>query len=67
MFNIFLKLVSESLLSLYPVFIKKIPTSLDNQLLSRLIGYAVIPIFFMSMAELKQNLVTKEADKKPQS
>ena len=60
MFNIFLKLVSESLLSLYPVFIKKIPTSLDNQLLSRLIGYAVIPIFFMSMAELKQNLVTKE-------
>lgn len=60
MFNIFLKLISESLLSLYPVFIKKIPTSLDNQLLSRLIGYAVIPIFFMSMAELKQNLVTKE-------
>jgi len=58
--NIFLKLVSESLLSLYPVFIKKIPTSLDNQLLSRMIGYAVIPIFFMSIAELKQNLLTKE-------
>lgn len=60
MINIFLKLVSESLLSLYPVFIKKIPTSLDNQLLSRMIGYAVIPIFFMSMAELKQNLLTRE-------
>ena len=59
MINIFLKLISESLLSLYPIFIKKIPTSMDNQLLSRLIGYSVIPILFMSLAELKKNLVSK--------
>lgn len=58
--SIFLKLVSESLLSLYPVFIKKIPTSLDNQLLSGMIGYAVIPIFFMSLSELRENMISKE-------
>ena len=33
---------------------------MDNQLLSRLIGYSVIPILFMSLAELKKkNLVSK--------
>ena len=57
-----MKLISESLLSLYPIFIKKIPTSMDNQLLSRLIGYSVIPILFMSLAELKKNLIQKRND-----
>ncbi len=58
MINILYKLISESLLSLYPIFVKKIPVKLDIQLLSRLLGYSLIPLFFMSYLYVKKNLFT---------
>jgi len=48
MINIIYRLLSESLLSLYPSFIKKIPISLDKQLLSRMAGFAIVPMLFMT-------------------
>lgn len=54
MINIIYKLISEALLSLYPTFVKKIPVSLDTQLLSRMAGFAIFPIFFM---DFKRDLI----------
>lgn len=45
---IYSKLVSESLLSLYPVFVKKITLPIDLQLFTRLIAYVVISLFFIN-------------------
>jgi drug/metabolite transporter (DMT)-like permease len=53
------KLISESLLSLYPIFIKKIPINLDIQLFTRLLGYSLISLFFISLNFIKQNLLNK--------
>ena len=53
------KLLSESLLSLYPIFIKKIPINLDTQLFTRLLGYSLISLFFISLNFIKQNLLNK--------
>ena len=58
MIHIIEKLISESLLSLYPIFIKKIPINLDMQLLTRLLGYSLIPLFFVSFKFIKNNLLT---------
>jgi drug/metabolite transporter (DMT)-like permease len=47
MIDILLKLLSESLLSLYPTFVKKINIPLDYQLWSRMVSYLFISILFV--------------------
>ena len=53
------KLISESLLSLYPTFIKKTPVQLDKQLLTRLMGYSIIPLFFISYKFIGKSIFSK--------
>jgi len=50
------KLLSESLLSLYPVFVKNIQLPLDLQLWSRLLIYVIVSFLFSSFGFLKNNL-----------
>lgn len=45
---IYSKLVSESLLSLYPIFVKKISLPIDLQLFTRLVTYVLISLFFIN-------------------
>jgi len=59
MLNEIYKVLSEALLSLYPIFIKKIPVNIDYQLLTRLLGYSLIPIFFFSYKFIKTNFFNK--------
>lgn len=47
-FPIYSKLISESLLSLYPIFVKKINLPIDIQLWIRLISYVLISLFFIN-------------------
>ena len=58
---IYSKLVSESLLSLYPVFVKKISLPLDLQLWTRLITYVLISLFFINYSWIVSNIFTSEA------
>ena len=44
---IFFKLISESLLSLYPLLVKKLPLSLMSQMWTRLLIYSVISLIFI--------------------
>lgn len=50
------KLLSESLLSLYPVFVKYIGLSLPLQLWSRFFTYSIVSIFFVNYSYLVENL-----------
>jgi len=52
------KLTSESLLSLYPIFVKKIGISSSLQLWTRLITYISISIFFVNWSFIKSSLFT---------
>jgi drug/metabolite transporter (DMT)-like permease len=54
------KLVSESLLSLYPVFVKKIDLSILLQLWTRLITYVLISVFFVNYAFISESLFSKQ-------
>jgi len=54
------KLVSESLLSLYPSFVKNIDLPLDTQLWSRLITYTMISIFFINYSYIAKNILSYE-------
>ncbi len=54
------KLISESLLSLYPVFVKKINLPIDIQLWTRLITYVLISLFFISYSYVSSNIFTIE-------
>lgn len=56
---IFSKLLSESLLSFYPIFVKIINISLDLQLWSRFITYIVISAFFIDFNFIYENLFSK--------
>ena len=58
---IYSKLVSESLLSLYPVFVKKITLPIDLQLFTRLIAYVVISLFFINLSWVVPNIFTTPA------
>lgn len=58
---IYSKLVSESLLSLYPIFVKKISLSIDLQLWVRLITYVLISLFFINYCWIATNIFTSEA------
>ncbi len=58
---IYSKLVSESLLSLYPIFVKKISLPTDLQLWTRLITYVLISLFFINYSWVVSNIFTSEA------
>ena len=55
------KLTSESLLSLYPIFVKKIGISSSLQLWTRLITYVSISIFFVNWSFIKSSLFTLDS------
>jgi len=55
------KLISESLLSLYPIFVKKIGISSSLQLWTRLTTYVLIAIFFVNWSFIKSSLLTLDA------
>ncbi len=50
------KIFSESLLSLYPVFVKNIGLTIDIQLWARLIIYFIISLFLCNLSFIKQYL-----------
>jgi drug/metabolite transporter (DMT)-like permease len=52
------KLVSESLLSLYPVIVKNLAIPIEMQLWSRFFTYVVISIFFIDPSYIQTNLVS---------
>ena len=54
------KIFSESLLSFYPVFVKKIDLSILLQLWTRLITYVLISVFFINYAFITNNILSKE-------
>lgn len=58
---IYSKLISESLLSLYPIFVKKINLPLDLQLWIRLITYILISLFFINYSWISLNIFTSES------
>ncbi len=61
MLNAYLsKIMSESMLSLYPVFVKKINLPIDLQLWARLITYVLISLFFISYSCVSKNILTIE-------
>jgi hypothetical protein len=55
------KLASESLLSLYPIFVKKIGISSSLQLWTRLITYVLISVFFVNWSFIKTSLLTLDS------
>lgn len=52
------KLVSEALLSLYPVLVKNIPVSFELQVWSRCFTYAVISLFFINWNFVQTHLLS---------
>ena len=52
------KLLSESLLSLYPVIVKNIAIPFEMQLWSRFFTYVAISIFFINIEYIKANLIS---------
>jgi len=59
LYGILSKLISESLLSLYPVFVKNIGMSIDLQLWSRCFSYAIISIIFIDYGYVLKSLFSK--------
>ena len=55
------KLASESLLSLYPIFVKKIGISSSLQLWTRLITYVFISVFFVNWSFIKSSLFSLDS------
>jgi len=55
------KLASESLLSLYPIFVKKIGISSSLQLWTRLITYVLISVFFVNWSFIKLSLFSLDS------
>ena len=55
------KLTSESLLSLYPIFVKKIGISSSLQLWTRLITYVLISVFFVNWSFIKASLFSLDS------
>lgn len=58
---IYSKLVSESLLSFYPTFVKKIELSVFLQMITRLITYVLISLFFINYSFISDNLLKQES------
>lgn len=59
MLTIFAKLISESLLSLYPVILKKIKISIINQIWTRLISYLIISSLLINRKFIQQIIFHK--------
>lgn len=55
------KLASESLLSLYPIFVKKIGLAMPLQMWTRLIAYVAISLIFVDWGFIKSNIFSPEA------
>ena len=51
-------LISEAALSLYPILIKKVSTTIGTQLLSRLVTYSILGFLFASTSDIKQTWAT---------
>jgi len=58
-FGIFSKLLSESLLSFYPIFVKYINIPLFLQVASRCISYSLISLLFVDYSFLYKNIATQ--------
>jgi len=58
---IYSKLISESLLSLYPTFVKKINLPISLQMITRLIAYVLISVFFVNYSFITNNLLSYES------
>jgi drug/metabolite transporter (DMT)-like permease len=54
------KLMSESLLSLYPVIVKNIAIPFEMQLWSRFFTYVLISIFFINIEYIKANMLSMD-------
>ena len=61
LFAIISKLLAESLLSLYPIFVKTINIPIGLQLWSRFSTYFVISLFFINLDFLYKNIFSKNA------
>tara|TARA_B100001175_G_scaffold270828_1_gene243232 strand:- start:1295 stop:2116 length:822 start_codon:yes stop_codon:yes gene_type:complete len=59
MYEIIIKILSESLLSLYPVFVKNIDLALDLQVWSRFFSYVIISGFFIDYKYVYDNVFSK--------
>jgi drug/metabolite transporter (DMT)-like permease len=59
LYGVLSKVVSESLLSLYPVFVKNIGLAMDLQLWSRCFSYAVISAMFIDYAYVFKTIFSK--------
>ena len=59
--SIYSKILSESLLSLYPIFIKKINLPLDIQLWSRLITFVLVTLFFINYSWVSNNIFSTDS------
>ncbi len=55
------KVLAESLLSLYPVFVKKIGLTIPIQLWARLIAYVAISALFINKTFILQSLTSYHA------
>ena len=55
------KLAAESLLSLYPIFVKKIGISLTLQMWTRLISYVAISAIFIDLDFIKSSLTSLDS------
>jgi drug/metabolite transporter (DMT)-like permease len=53
------KILSESLLSLYPVFVKNIGAALPLQMWTRFVAYVGISVFFIDYAFLREHMFSK--------
>jgi drug/metabolite transporter (DMT)-like permease len=59
--SVYSKLLSESLLSLYPIFVKKISLPIDIQLWVRLITYVLVSLFFINYSWVVGNIFSTES------
>lgn len=55
------KLISESLLSLYPIFVKKIGISLTLQMWTRVVAYVAIAAIFVDWSFLKSSIMSLDS------
>ena len=59
MYEVLIKILSESLLALYPVFVKNINLALDLQIWSRFFSYVIVSGFFIDYKYVYENLLSK--------
>jgi drug/metabolite transporter (DMT)-like permease len=59
MLNSAIIVLSEVALALYPILIKRVPTDLFTQTLSRLLTFSILSFFLASSSDIKQTWGTK--------